>query len=394
MCRSTLGSLLIVVLTTAVSGQQSHDHGAMSTPDGKFNPWIVSDGKAGFYVAYVQRDKGASNVMLQHSANGQLSTAVRVNDRPGDGAVRNENPPKIAIGPAGEVFVVWANERERWKGNIRFSRSTDGGRTFAKAIDLNSGASLAPVGRAFESITVDGKGRIYVAWLDERNKTANSRGAEIWMATSDDGGKTFSPDHKIVSDVCECCRTALVTDKNGTVFISYRMVPANGPMLRDIVVARSVDGGKTFSPTIVSKDGWDLNACPIAGATMAMDLAGNIHVVWFTEDKGTPSLLYASSSDGGKSFGPARAFDPGQKLAKHAHVTAIGANQIAVAWDDILDGKSVVKYGILDGNKPLRLLGSQPAVSYPVIAATKGGIEVVGLSSDAKEIARIRKPPI
>src|SRR5580704_1687443 len=96
-------------------------------------------------------------------------------------------------------------QRERWKGNIRFARSTNGGKSFEAAIDLNSDAAQPPISRAFESIVVDSKGRIYVAWIDERNKTAKDRGAEIWMASSDDGGKPFTHDRKILSDVCECC---------------------------------------------------------------------------------------------------------------------------------------------------------------------------------------------
>src|SRR6185436_11251274 len=150
-----------------------------------------------------------------------------------------------------------------------------------------------------------------------------------------------------------------------------------GPMLRDIAVARSTDGGQTFTSSVVHHDGWDLNACPIAGATMTIDSDGRLHVVWFTENKGAPALMYAASADGGRTFGPARSFDPNQQLAKHAHAVALGSNRIAVAWDDNIEGKAVVKYGILEGSKPLSLLGSQIAASYPVIAAAGNGVEVV-----------------
>ena len=184
MLRWSAIALTSVLATFATA--QTHDHSAMSTSaDGQFNPYVVSDNQGGFYLAYVERKGGFSNVMLQHSSqSGGFSAPVRVNSRAGDGAVRNENPPKIAVGPDNEVYVVWASERERWKGNIRFARSMNGGKTFEPAIDLNSDASQRPISRAFQSIAVDAKGRIFVVWIDERNKTATDRGAEIWISTS------------------------------------------------------------------------------------------------------------------------------------------------------------------------------------------------------------------
>src|SRR5579871_4586039 len=142
--------LLLAGMATA----QMHDHASMPAGEGEFNPFIISDNNGGFYLTFVERKAGQNNVMLQHTTVSQKSftPAVHVNDRAGDGAVRNENPPKIAIGLHNEVFVVWASERERWKGNIRFARSVNGGKSFEPALSLNSDAAGPPVSRAFESI--------------------------------------------------------------------------------------------------------------------------------------------------------------------------------------------------------------------------------------------------
>jgi hypothetical protein len=368
---------------------QTHDHAAMTSDDGNFNPYVISDNRGGFLHSFVQRKAGRSDVFFRRSSGaGQLSPAVRVNDRPGDGTVRNENPPKIAIGQNNEVFVVWANERERWKGNIRFARSLDGGKSFQPAIDLNSGASQPPVGRAFESIAVDSKGRIFVAWLDERNRTAQDRGAEIWMTVSEDNGRTFSKDRKILSDACECCRIALATDSGGRLFLSYRLVPPSGPMFRDIAVARSMDNGKTFQSQVVSRDGWELAGCPIAGASMAVDDTGRLHVVWFTQTGDTPSLYIASSTDHGTSFSKPAIFDRNQKLAKHAHI-APGFNKKAlIAWDDV-NGQSMVKWGLYDPDSGLlQLLGTQTGASYPIVAVGKESVSVVALQPELHEVFR------
>jgi hypothetical protein len=385
-------SVAVGVMCFAVgnlTNAQTHDHAAMNATNGEFNPYVVSDDHGGFFMAYVDRKDGVSNVLLQHSlANGAFANPIRVSRQAGDAAVRNENPPKLALGPNSEVFVVWASERERWKGNIRFARSLNGGKTFEPPIDLNSDSAQPPVSRAFESIVVDRNGRIFVAWIDERNKTAKDRGAEIWMATSEDRGKTFSHDQKILSNVCECCRTALAIDSAGRIYLSYRLVPAAGPMLRDIAVARSDDGGKTFKPSIVHHDGWELNACPIDGATMTIDAADHVHVIWFTQTGDLPRLYIASSTDDGVSFGKPDVLDASQKLAKHAHVVATGRDQLLVAWDDV-NGGPLVKWGAFDASKrSLRILGSQPKASYPIIAASTAETVIVALQPEAPSVFR------
>jgi hypothetical protein len=379
------------LLIAASSGAQTHDHSAMpAAADGEFNPWVISDNRGGFYAAYIRRTAGRSDVMLQHSRNGgAFGSPVRVNNRAGDAAVRNENPPKIALGRSNEVYVVWANEQERWKGDIRFARSLDGGRTFEPAVVVNSGASGAPIGRAFQSIVVDAGGRIFVAWIDERNKTAGVRAAEIWMAVSTDGGRSFSRDRKILSDVCECCRVALAVDSTGAIYLSYRIVPAGGPMFRDIAVARSTDGGQTFRSALVSRDGWELNGCPIAGAAMTIDAKDRIHVVWFTQTGDEPKLYTAASMDHGTSFSKPVLFDSTQKLAKHAHLAVVDNNSVAIAWDDV-DNGSLIKWGLFtpaDGS--LRTFGVQRAASYPVVASSGGRLAVVALQPEKPQVFRL-----
>ena len=72
--------VLTSVLATFATAQ-THDHSAMSaSTDGQFNPYVVSDNQGGFYLAYVERKGGLSNVMLQHSLqSGGFSAPVRVN---------------------------------------------------------------------------------------------------------------------------------------------------------------------------------------------------------------------------------------------------------------------------------------------------------------------------
>jgi hypothetical protein len=379
-------AILFLLIFSASAAPQAHQHGSMPAGDGNFNPYLASDGRGGFYLAYIRRKDGASNVMLRHSADGKLfSDPVKVNDREADATVRNENPPKVAVSPGGVVYVCWANERAKWKGDIRFARSTDGGKTFSKAITLNSDAGNEPTGHAFQSISVDKNGRVYVAWIDERNKKEGDRGAEIWMSTSTDGGKTFSRDRKVLSDVCECCRTNIQIDSDGRLFLAYRTVPSAGPMYRDIIVARSTDGGKSFTPVRVSADNWEINACPVTGPSICISSDGKLTVIWFTGGE-RQGLYYATSGDQGRSFSPRRLLETSQNLGKHAQTVALPDGRIFIAWDEKAEKMQIVR-GVLDLRKQaLEKRVVREESSYPTIAVSERTVVIAGMQNALRDI--------
>lgn len=393
MAKLAVSIMLIACVVPAVGGtqhEQAHQHGSAPAGDGNYNPFVVSDKRGGFYLAFIQRSNGASNVMLRRSVDGaSFSDPVRINDREGDATIRNENPPKLAVAPNGDLYVCWANERAKWKGDIRFARSTDAGKTFSSAITLNTDASAPPAGHAFQSIAVDRKGWIYVTWIDERNKKAGDRGAEIWLSTSEDSGRTFSRDRRILADVCECCRTNIQIDSAGRLFLSYRTVPPAGPMYRDIIVARSDDAGRTFKTTRVSADGWDVNACPVTGPALCLDGRDRVVVLWFTGDERAAGLYFTISTDHGGSYAARKRLDPDQKLGKHAQAVALADGKILVAWDDAGEHLASI-LGFLDANSGtfVRTLTDEN-VGYPTLA-TNGKVAVMaGMKLAAKDIRLI-----
>jgi hypothetical protein len=380
--------LFALILLICGSGYaQTHQHGAMQTGDGNFNPFVASGGRGGFYMAFIQRTNGVNNVMFRRStAGGAFADPIKVSDRDGDGTVRNENPPKVAVSSRGDVYVCWANERARWKGNIRFARSTDGGNSFSPAITINSDGDREPAGHAFQSIAVDQRGRIYIVWIDERAKRPEDRGAEIWISMSDDGGRSFTQDRRILSDVCECCRTAIQVDSAGRVFVSYRLVPRDGPMHRDVVVARSEDRGKSFVSSVVSRDQWEISGCPVAGPALCIDGSNRIAIIWFMGGGDRPGLYYALSTDRGASFSRRRLLDPDQKLGKHASAVSGTDDKILVTWDDS-SGKPLTTWGSLDPRTGLlEKLGSSADVTYPVGAAAGDLLLVVGLQNSNRDL--------
>ena len=102
-----------------------------------------------------------------------------------------------------------------------------------------------------------------------------SSGEPVYLTRSTDGGHTFAPNRRVsIGEVCPCCRTALVSGTDGSLYIAWRTVlPGN---IRDIVVARSTDGGATWSAARrVHADDWVFEACPHAGPALAVDSSGD-----------------------------------------------------------------------------------------------------------------------
>ncbi|MGH8018920.1 MAG: sialidase family protein, partial [Opitutaceae bacterium] len=131
--------------------------------------------------------------------------------------------PKIALGPGGGIYVTWTRPMTKpYTGEIKFSRSVDGGRSFSAPVVVHR--DRQEITHRFDSIAVNTKGQVIVAWIDKRDLMAAAtakgpayRGAAVYFAVSDDHGATFRGDYKLADNSCECCRIALVCHADGGV---------------------------------------------------------------------------------------------------------------------------------------------------------------------------------
>ena len=164
-----------------------------------------------------------AHVVLQRSDDNGATwqSPVRVNAVAEPVSAEGENRPKLAFGTAGEIYVTWTSPTSaQFTGDIRFARSLDGGKTWSAPTVVHRDRQL--ITHRFESLLVDAKGRLWVAWVDKRDlKAAEAAGrayagAAIYYAHSDDRGATWSGDTKLADSSCECCRIALASRQPGT----------------------------------------------------------------------------------------------------------------------------------------------------------------------------------
>jgi hypothetical protein len=74
-------------------------------------------------------------------------------------------------------------------------RSTDGGATWSQKIRVNDDAPMYD--NAIPAVTVDGSGRVHVAWYDRREEPECGARVHTYWTYSEDGGATFQPSRRV-----------------------------------------------------------------------------------------------------------------------------------------------------------------------------------------------------
>jgi hypothetical protein len=378
-------------------------------------------------VAWAARtNDGITDIYTATSRDGArtFGTPVRVNQSAGEASVSGEQPPRIVLSNRGAtdpaVVVLWTAKAASGTRLIS-ARSNDGGKSFQPPASVPG--SEASGNRGWESAAVTPQGDVVAAWLDHREVPAqpdNATGAahqhgtsaqrsqadgvaraqlsQIFFARLNDAASTRA----IAPGVCYCCKTSLATAGDGTIVAAWRHVyPGN---IRDIALATSSDGGRTFAPPVrVSEDNWVLDGCPENGPALAIDQTNVIHVVWPTLVRGsagaeeTLALFYASSKDGQRFTN--RQQIPTDGVPRHPQLALGARGTMTVAWDEQLKGarRIVVAKGISAGPNLVRFVRqsvSDEPGTYPVVAPLGDAAIVAWTSGTAGDaVLRVARYP-
>ena len=282
----------------------------------------------------VHKDGGHIAVSRSDDAGRTWSKPMRVNNviEPTDSGA--DARPKIALGAGGEIYVTWTRPLGKpYTGEIRFARSLDGGRSFSNPLTVH--ADRQEITHRFDSVAVNNKGQVFVAWIDKRDGVVAARrgpgpeyrGAAVYYAVSDNRGASFRGDYKLAEHSCECCRIALRPQEDGSVLAMWRHVFA--PNIRDHALARMTPEGRAGEVRRVTFDDWRVDVCPHHGPSLDMDANGRLHAVWFTQAPKNSGVFYGRLRDGGVDL--QRRI--GGATAEHADL-AVSGNRVAVAWKE------------------------------------------------------------
>ena len=329
--------------------------------DTKGRLWQVST-RDGYVLVSYSDDKGKN-----------FSIPAKVNRDPENIAAEGDNRPKIFANKDGSIYVSYTQSLAKpYSGNIRFSRSIDGGKTFSEPITVNDNREM--ISHRFDALGVNERGQIYIAWLDKRDSSAAEKkgqkytGAAVYYAVSENGGERFSHNIQAAEHSCECCRISMAIEPDGTPVIFWRHV--YGKNVRDHAMLR-LDGKS--QPLRVTYDKWEVDACPHHGPSMAISSDGIYHFVWFDNAPGKNGLFYAHSMDGGKTFSSPMPFGNNGAQAAHPYVLSLGA-KIFVVWKEF-DGENAVVIAMSSENAgqtwsvSQRLAATAGSSDHPLLVA-------------------------
>ena len=324
------------------------------------------------HVAWMEEDSHGRTLRYARTppSEGSPSSPIPVN-LPGEVPYWRQEAPALAV-QDDRVYLVWAKMSPQtspdkpFANELRLSRSVDGGRTFLPSGLINDDGE--PVNHSFDSIRVDREGAIHVAWIDGRG---GKKASGTYISRSMDHGLTFDKNKKIDDDTCVCCRTSVAIAPDGTLYVAWRKMFGD---IRETVVARSHDGGMTFSePVIVGHDNWNYPGCPHRPASVGVDGDGRLYVVWYTEGEDeSPAIYVAHSDDRGQTFSPKQRLNRSKgTFPDHPQLAVDPLGRMVAIWEELspVRREVVVSYSIDRGqtfsppHKVNEKKGETPAVA-------------------------------
>ena len=265
--------------------------GASSNSVPRLGLWVPNT----VFALTVAGEESQSRLQLQFSRDGGDTFAKPIILSEPNAKVRGggENSPVLATNVRADIYAAW------------FQNVAGATQLMVKPVDPNPGKPVNVLDADRNSEAYAGfptlathADDVYVAWLDERDKAEGS--SSVYFSRSTDHGVTFSRNVRIAASACVCCRPQIYVGPIGEIYLAWRQVFADD--VRDIVLAHSDDGGKTFSqPVRVAVDNWMLHACPDVGPAIGVS-NGRLYVAWYSEGQGKPGIRLAISENGGASF--------------------------------------------------------------------------------------------
>ncbi|NPV12113.1 MAG: T9SS type A sorting domain-containing protein [Ignavibacteria bacterium] len=278
--------------------------------------WTNSSYRNNIYMAWTEFDSyGSSNpqdssrILFSRSTDGGAtwSAPVRVSDKGGD-CIDEDNTVEgavPAIGPNGEVYLAWAGPL-----GLVFDKSTDGGLSWGidKVItsipggwDFNVPGIYRCNGLPVTACDISNspyRGTIYVNWSDQRNGTNNT---DIFLVKSTDGGNTWSQPKKVNQDNTQTHQffTWMTVDPaTGYLYFVYYDRRTYTDNRTDVYLARSTDGGETFTEFKISQSPFTPTSSIFFGDyTGITALNGKVYPIWTRLENNQRSVWIAIFQD-------------------------------------------------------------------------------------------------
>lgn len=331
------------------------------------------------------------------------SEPMQVNPVAGDVWGFAVSKPKIGVGPTGTIHVFYpANDKSPKTGlqvvSARYTRSIDNGKSFEQPIVLNRPAELdredilgegLSMTNSFGTMGVAPDGTVITAWQDVATMKTSADGANGAVAISTNDGESFEAESIALTgnDVCPCCQLTVAFGED-TAYMGYRKIYDDG---RDSTVAKSTDGGKTFSAEgRLDLARWEINGCPLKPTEMGID-GDNVYVASYTGGEDPAGVYFSRSTDGGETFRGGRQVHPAAPYSDGPAMTVDSNGLVRIVWHAKVSGPRRLYTTVsIDGgeslSEPAEIATPDGTSAYPETAVAADGTVWVAWQQDNEEV--------
>ncbi len=208
------------------------------TPDGTiYVSWQTQHSTALGFAA----DADEFNWISRSSDSGATWTSATIAKLGLENKASRVNEQRLALDPR-DGRTLYQVDNETIAANdpdIFVQRSTDGGATWSPRVRVNDDPTTVATQQTIPNISVAANGRIDVVWSDRRLAYGTAASHEIFMASSTDGGLTFSANRRLTD------RTLSGTNGPTTLRSTDFFVPAIVPVGGDEVLVAWSDPRET-----------------------------------------------------------------------------------------------------------------------------------------------------
>jgi hypothetical protein len=275
---------------------------------------VVNQANNEIYVTWTQFDvygstlsTDSSIILFSRSADGGItwSAPTRISKHGGD-CIDSDNTVEgavPAVGPAGEIYVTWIGQN-----GFMFNKSLDGGATWLPVeqniLSVPGGwdYNIAGLQRcnglpAMVCDLSDGpnNGTLYINWTDQRNGTTDT---DVWFIKSTDGGNSWTSPLRVNDDAPgkQQFLTWMTIDQTTgylyCVFYDRRNFPTGNQT--DVYLARSIDGGNTFTNYQINSSPFTPSPSVFFGDYTSISVVNNnVRPMWMEYGSGTLSVWTA-----------------------------------------------------------------------------------------------------
>lgn len=328
-------SLLLAALALSADAFAASEVKLLRTPDGGLQPQAMLDARGTLHLIYLKGEPKACDVLYVRREAGttNFSPPLRVNSEPGSAvAVGTIRGAQLALGRNGRIHVAWNGNGAKKSPRgapMLYARLNDAGSAFEAQRDVSTATQHLDGGG---SVAADDAGHVYVVWhAASVEGPQGEQNRAVFLAQSDDDGKTFAAERKVNPDqtgACACCGLKAFADARGRLAVLYRS--AAGGLDRDVTLLLSSNQARSFQSSVVGA--WRIGTCPMSSMSLGAGVDGALLAAWEAEGQIFHSVIPAARSEPEKLPPPAGT----AKSRKHPVVVIGGKNGslTLTAWTD------------------------------------------------------------